>query len=243
MSVSKSHHRSCRHHHLVRQPENDARGEGWHALEGRMRKCRYYEGVYYDSIRMGILREEWEARKLSVGQGLYGTIRLHGKLPVHEALSLNVLYIQIRAGQEILDGSLFFDRRVICETQFSTRLPLMNPQSLPFAASIIDRPAPDTRLRAWNTASRAPDPIHPDTRYRITPADWKTDPSSVQTPILQLDGTHTSQICSAPPACASTLRKRRYIQRAVFFSETLDDCAGFSISIVSRGTTISYWTP
>lgn len=31
-------------------------------LEGRMRKCRYYKGVYYDSIRMGILREEWEAR-------------------------------------------------------------------------------------------------------------------------------------------------------------------------------------
>ncbi|OIB00324.1 GCN5 family acetyltransferase [Paenibacillus sp. LC231] len=35
-------------------------------LEGRMRKCRYYEGVYYDSIRMGILREEWEARKMRV---------------------------------------------------------------------------------------------------------------------------------------------------------------------------------
>lgn len=29
-------------------------------MEGRMRKVRYYEGVYYDSIRMGILREEWE---------------------------------------------------------------------------------------------------------------------------------------------------------------------------------------
>ena len=29
-------------------------------LEGRMRKCRYYNGEYYDSIRMGILREEWE---------------------------------------------------------------------------------------------------------------------------------------------------------------------------------------
>jgi RimJ/RimL family protein N-acetyltransferase len=29
-------------------------------LEGRMRKCRYYEGTYYDSIRMGVLREEWE---------------------------------------------------------------------------------------------------------------------------------------------------------------------------------------
>lgn len=32
-------------------------------LEGRMRKCRYHDGEYYDSIRMGILREEWEARK------------------------------------------------------------------------------------------------------------------------------------------------------------------------------------
>ncbi|AZB42314.1 N-acetyltransferase [Bacillus sp. FJAT-42376] len=32
-------------------------------LEGRMRKCRYYNGEYYDSIRMGILREEWETRK------------------------------------------------------------------------------------------------------------------------------------------------------------------------------------
>ncbi|MGM9987252.1 MAG: GNAT family N-acetyltransferase [Bacillaceae bacterium] len=32
-------------------------------LEGRMRKCRYYNGEYYDSIRMGILREEWEEKK------------------------------------------------------------------------------------------------------------------------------------------------------------------------------------
>lgn len=29
-------------------------------VEGRMRKCRYYNGEYYDSIRMGVLREEWE---------------------------------------------------------------------------------------------------------------------------------------------------------------------------------------
>ncbi|MER2261438.1 MAG: GNAT family protein [Psychrobacillus sp.] len=29
-------------------------------MEARMRKCRFYNGVYYDSIRMGILREEWE---------------------------------------------------------------------------------------------------------------------------------------------------------------------------------------
>lgn len=30
-------------------------------MEARMRKCRYYDGEYYDSIRMGLLREEWEA--------------------------------------------------------------------------------------------------------------------------------------------------------------------------------------
>jgi RimJ/RimL family protein N-acetyltransferase len=29
-------------------------------LEGRLRKCRFYNGEYYDSIRMGVLREEWE---------------------------------------------------------------------------------------------------------------------------------------------------------------------------------------
>ncbi|WP_226003090.1 GNAT family N-acetyltransferase [Paenibacillus sp. BJ-4] len=29
-------------------------------LEARLRKCRYYNGQYYDSIRMGLLREEWE---------------------------------------------------------------------------------------------------------------------------------------------------------------------------------------
>jgi RimJ/RimL family protein N-acetyltransferase len=28
-------------------------------LEGRLRKCRYYAGTYYDSIRLGVLREEW----------------------------------------------------------------------------------------------------------------------------------------------------------------------------------------
>ena len=32
-------------------------------LEARLRKCRYYNGEYYDSIRMGLLREEWEATK------------------------------------------------------------------------------------------------------------------------------------------------------------------------------------
>ncbi|WP_010094508.1 GNAT family N-acetyltransferase, partial [Ornithinibacillus scapharcae] len=30
-------------------------------MEARIRKVRYYEGNYYDSIRMGILREEWES--------------------------------------------------------------------------------------------------------------------------------------------------------------------------------------
>ncbi|WP_306433111.1 MULTISPECIES: GNAT family N-acetyltransferase [unclassified Paenibacillus] len=34
-------------------------------VEGRMRKCRIVDGIYYDSIRMGMLREEWEARHSS----------------------------------------------------------------------------------------------------------------------------------------------------------------------------------
>ncbi|MFJ7744647.1 GNAT family N-acetyltransferase [Peribacillus sp. NPDC097295] len=29
-------------------------------MEARLRKCRLYNGEFYDSIRMGILREEWE---------------------------------------------------------------------------------------------------------------------------------------------------------------------------------------
>ncbi len=29
-------------------------------LEARIRKVRFYNGQYYDSIRMGLLREEWE---------------------------------------------------------------------------------------------------------------------------------------------------------------------------------------
>jgi RimJ/RimL family protein N-acetyltransferase len=29
-------------------------------MEARLRKCRLYNGTYYDSIRMGLLREEWE---------------------------------------------------------------------------------------------------------------------------------------------------------------------------------------
>lgn len=30
-------------------------------IEARIRKARYYNGEYYDSIKMGILREEWES--------------------------------------------------------------------------------------------------------------------------------------------------------------------------------------
>ncbi|MGD6794478.1 GNAT family N-acetyltransferase [Metabacillus indicus] len=30
-------------------------------VEGRMRKCRVVDGKHYDSVRVGILREEWEA--------------------------------------------------------------------------------------------------------------------------------------------------------------------------------------
>lgn len=30
-------------------------------LEGRLRKVRYYQGDYYDSMRYGMLREEWQS--------------------------------------------------------------------------------------------------------------------------------------------------------------------------------------
>lgn len=32
-------------------------------MEARIRKVRYYYGTYYDSIRMGLLREEWPGVK------------------------------------------------------------------------------------------------------------------------------------------------------------------------------------
>lgn len=32
-------------------------------LEARIRKVRFYNGQYYDSIRMGLLREEWDSLK------------------------------------------------------------------------------------------------------------------------------------------------------------------------------------
>ncbi|OCA90084.1 GNAT family N-acetyltransferase [Pradoshia sp. D12] len=32
-------------------------------MEARLRKCRFYDNEYYDSIRMGLLREEWETIK------------------------------------------------------------------------------------------------------------------------------------------------------------------------------------
>lgn len=30
-------------------------------LEARVRKVRYFEGEYYDSVKLGVLREEWQA--------------------------------------------------------------------------------------------------------------------------------------------------------------------------------------
>lgn len=33
-------------------------------MEARLRKCRFYNGEYYDSIRMGLLRKEWESNPL-----------------------------------------------------------------------------------------------------------------------------------------------------------------------------------
>lgn len=34
-------------------------------MEARIRKCRLYNGQYYDSIKMGLLREEWELLRRS----------------------------------------------------------------------------------------------------------------------------------------------------------------------------------
>ncbi|MCU9613362.1 GNAT family N-acetyltransferase [Caldibacillus lycopersici] len=39
-------------------------------MEARIRKVRYYNGEYYDSIRMGLLREEWETNELFTGTDL-----------------------------------------------------------------------------------------------------------------------------------------------------------------------------
>lgn len=39
-------------------------------LEGRMRRCRLWEGQYYDSIRMGVLREEWEVLRPQLNDSL-----------------------------------------------------------------------------------------------------------------------------------------------------------------------------
>lgn len=33
-------------------------------MEAKIRRVRYYKGHYYDSIRMGLLREEWENEKI-----------------------------------------------------------------------------------------------------------------------------------------------------------------------------------
>lgn len=41
-------------------------------MEARLRKCRYYNGTYYDSIRMGLLREEWEGVREHIYEELFG---------------------------------------------------------------------------------------------------------------------------------------------------------------------------
>ncbi|MGV3488702.1 MAG: GNAT family N-acetyltransferase [Tuberibacillus sp.] len=40
-------------------------------LEARLRKCRLYNGVYYDSIRYGILREEWAEHRAQLKEILF----------------------------------------------------------------------------------------------------------------------------------------------------------------------------
>jgi len=34
--------------------------------EARLRKVRFYQGVYYDSVKYGVLREEWQKRRFTM---------------------------------------------------------------------------------------------------------------------------------------------------------------------------------
>ncbi|MDR2977792.1 MAG: GNAT family N-acetyltransferase [Streptococcaceae bacterium] len=36
------------------------------ALEGRIRKVRFWQGEFYDSVKYGVLRKEWEAKTVKV---------------------------------------------------------------------------------------------------------------------------------------------------------------------------------
>ena len=38
-------------------------------IEGRLRRGELVDGTYYDTILMGLLREEWEALRLIAGAG------------------------------------------------------------------------------------------------------------------------------------------------------------------------------
>jgi len=57
-------------------------------MEGRMRKVRFYEGKHYDSIRMGILREEWEVLSSEIQHKPGGVSMLHQEF-IHIARGLN----------------------------------------------------------------------------------------------------------------------------------------------------------
>lgn len=46
-------------------------------MEARIRKARLYDGNYYDSIRMGVLREEWESNDRHIGKSVIET-SIHG---------------------------------------------------------------------------------------------------------------------------------------------------------------------
>ena len=46
-------------------------------LEARLRKCRFYEGIYYDSIRYGVLREEWAENRQTLKNKLFNNENLN----------------------------------------------------------------------------------------------------------------------------------------------------------------------
>nr|WP_245566402.1 GNAT family protein [Tuberibacillus calidus] len=49
-------------------------------LEARIRKCRLYNGEYYDSIRYGILREEWEEQRHLLKEKLFLNKKEHSMI-------------------------------------------------------------------------------------------------------------------------------------------------------------------
>lgn len=68
-------------------------------MEARIRKARLYNGVHYDSIRMGVLREEWESSDRQIGKSVFET-SIKGFS--HVTIDVSSLEVSLRFYVEIL---------------------------------------------------------------------------------------------------------------------------------------------